>query len=147
MRPRLSELLERIRPAGAPGAPTEGESAALRRWRADEIADVVAALVTFEAEVDATIAAARRDAAQIVGGGERRAREIIAGTADRVAAVQVETEQRSEAHDDAETERATSARIAVMQARADHEISGLVAHAVESIWTAFVPDARREASR
>ena len=147
MPPRLSELLERIRPAGTPGAPTEGESVARHRWRADEIADVVAVLVTFESEVDATITAARRDAAQIVGEGQRRARAIVAGTAERVAVAQVETAQRFEAADDAEIERSTSARIAAMQSRADDEIPELVAQAVESIWSTFVPVTRRDASR
>jgi hypothetical protein len=41
---RLSELLERIRPAGAPGAASEGEQQLRRENREKELADLIAAL-------------------------------------------------------------------------------------------------------
>ena len=41
---RLSELLERIRPAGAPGAASEGEQQLRRENREKELADIIAAL-------------------------------------------------------------------------------------------------------
>ena len=148
MPPRLSELLERIRPAGAPGASTEGERVALRVRREDEVASIVAILTEFEADADATIAAARRDAEHIVSDGQRRAREILARTGDRVATVRADTERRYVDTDNSdEIIRASSERIAALRARADDEIPGLVAQVVTSIWTAFIPPVAPKARR
>jgi hypothetical protein len=49
MVPRLSELLERIRPTGAPGAPTEGEGQRHREQQAREVAALTDVLRSFEA--------------------------------------------------------------------------------------------------
>ncbi len=72
---RLSELLERIRPTGAPGAPAGGDQ--LRDSQAaTEIADITRILTRFEAETDEEISAARERADQIRATAERQVRRI-----------------------------------------------------------------------
>ena len=58
----LRELLERIRPAGTPGAPSEGDRQRQREDRAAEVADITTVLAEFEAEADAIGTAAESDA-------------------------------------------------------------------------------------
>lgn len=82
---RLSELIERIRPAGSPGAAAEGAEQHDRALREAEIADLAQLLAEFERESDRLVEDARQDAHRIRRDGERRVDQIFAGRADRVA--------------------------------------------------------------
>ena len=138
---RLSDLLDRLRPAGAPGAPAEGES---RRDEAltDEIAALAAELVELNAEADKIVARAHREADQIIGDGERRARRLRGELADRVAAASnapvedegYEVDERLAKLAD-ETQRTIAAHRSALDARSD----ALVATAVDMIWQIVEP--------
>ena len=93
---RLSELLERIRPAGAPGAAAEGDDQHRRNILAAEIADIERALAAFEHEADQLVATAREEAEQLRRDGDRRADQIRAGLADRVAVAQAAGNERQQ---------------------------------------------------
>ena len=131
---RLSELLERIRPAGAPGAPADAhpqrEMAAL-----DEIADVAALLADFEAEADAVVAEAHESAATIRAGAKRTAQEIGAGTPDRVAAARAGWTAAERARTGTIAEQITAdaeAEVAALRGKAD--IDRVVDEAIASLW-------------
>ncbi len=101
MPPRLSELLERIRPAGTPGAPTEGEQPHQEAIYARELADVARILQAFEDEADGVVAAARADAERVRTEAERRESRIRAELPDRLAKAGAETTgNRNELGDD-----------------------------------------------
>ena len=131
---RLSELLERIRPAGAPGAPADARP---QRERAalDEIAEIAALLVDFEAEADAVVAEAHEHAATIRAGAKRTAQEIRAGTPDRVAAARAGWTAADEARTDTIAEQIAvdaGAEVAALWEQAD--IDRVVDEAVASLW-------------
>ncbi len=87
---RLSELLERIRPSGTPGAPSEGQQQRIDADRAEELAELAEVLRQYEEEADALVAAANERASGRVQAAEREARQIRSGLADQVAVVQAE---------------------------------------------------------
>ncbi len=131
---RLSELLERIRPAGTPGAPADASS---QREQAalDEIADVVALLADFETEADAVIADAHRQAATLRSDAARAAQRIRAEIPDRVAVAQASWTAAAERRSGAAAEQLAEdarAQIAVLRARPD--IDRLVDDAVAALW-------------
>lgn len=131
---RLSELLDRIRPAGAPGAPS---SAAPRREldAREEIAGLAGRLATYEADADAIVAAARERAASIRAEAERSARRIRADVADRVAVARAGWTEGVEQHADGEAtqiaERA-DAEIAAVRERA--RVDAVADDAVALLW-------------
>jgi hypothetical protein len=85
MAPSLSELLERFRPAGAPGAPGRGRGEEPEDLRARELADVLAILERFDTEAAAIVAGAEREAADRVAEAARRAGVIRAELPDLLA--------------------------------------------------------------
>jgi len=88
--PSLSELLERIRPAGAPGAPAKGGPGGRDEGRDRELADLVAVLAAFDEEAAAVVAEARRRADERRAEAALEAGAIRAGLADRLARAAVE---------------------------------------------------------
>ena len=98
----IRELLERIRPAGTPGPPTEGERRRRSEARAVEIAEVVALLAEFEAEADAIVDAAETAGRRVQAEARAQAARIAASTPDRVATAGTEVAARDEQERDAE---------------------------------------------
>jgi vacuolar-type H+-ATPase subunit H len=140
---RLSELLERIRPAGAPGAAAEGDDQHRRNILAAEIADIERALAAFEHEADQLVATAREEAEQLRRDGDRRADQIRAGLADRVAVAQAAgTErQQTDAEHDAivESARRDAQRV---RTEATSRIPALADSIVDSIWSDLPTEGR-----
>jgi vacuolar-type H+-ATPase subunit H len=138
MAARLSELLERIRPAGTPGAPSEGELQRRDARRADEIATLTALLASFEAEADAVVAEAVREADQLRSEGQRQARELVARLPNRIAVAEAEAARSHERLDQLEAEQLgdeAAQSIARLQARAAGEIPQLVDDIIDVIWS------------
>jgi F0F1-type ATP synthase membrane subunit b/b' len=139
---RLSDLLERIRPVGAPGAPTEGES---RREQAetDELAELARVLASLDAEADAIVADARRRAEEVGDDGARRAAQLRAELADRVAVAGAGGADPGEhAVDDevAEMAAATDAEIDRRRRDATADTDRLVERAVDIVWALLDAD-------
>ena len=139
---RLSELLERIRPAGAPGAAAEGDEQHRRSILHAEIADVDRVLDDFEREADQLVVTARHEAEQIRQDGERRAEQIRSSLADRLAVARAGgTESNdSDAEREAivETTRHDAERLRL---DAGTRIPALADTIVESIWAALPTEA------
>lgn len=149
MATRLSAILERIRPAGAPGPPAEGEA---RRGdlAAKELADVLVVLAGFEAEARARIDAARREAAAIGRRADQQARRVRADSVDRVAAARAQSSGAQARITDVRRQRIAddaADRVARVHERAETEIPVLVETAVESIWSTFDTDVPTGAPR
>lgn len=81
---RLSELLERIRPAGTPGSADSAESN-VERAAAVEIAAVATVLRRFDEKIDTELAEARSRSDAIRADGERRAALVRDGAVEQVA--------------------------------------------------------------
>ncbi len=81
---RLSELLERIRPAGTPGS-AEDRVTHRAAGAAEELAAVRAALEAAQAEAEELVAAAERTAASFQAQAGDQAQAIRDGTPDRAA--------------------------------------------------------------
>ncbi len=131
---RLSELLDRIRPAGAPGAPSDAEPQ--RELAATEETSSVAALLhRLESEADEVIASAQEDADRIRADAERRAAELRSEVPDRVAVARADVSDAVE-HDVtasvASIAADAQARVTDLRARAD--LDGAVAAVVDLIW-------------
>lgn len=133
----IRELLERIRPAGTPGPPNEGERRRRSDARAAEIAEVVGLLAEFEAEADVIVDAAETAGRRQQADAHRQAARIAASTPDRVATAGAEIAARDEQERDAE------AAVIGAQAEQDAErlietskttIPDVVGHAVQMIW-------------
>lgn len=135
---RLSELLERIRPAGAPGAPSEGERQRRRDDRATEIAHVEQLLARFEQAAQARIDEAREEEVRVRRRAQARMSQIRTSLPDRLA---VEAARASEHVDNGgrgeeDRIRAEAAdEISRMTARADAEIPRLVDRVIRAIWS------------
>jgi vacuolar-type H+-ATPase subunit H len=139
---RLSELLERIRPAGAPGALTEGERQRDRDHRAREIAPITIVLASFEAEADALVRTALAEADRLRSEGRRRAHEIRAEVPDRIAVAEASAAQTYEEYGRDEMTRLRSQAaqtIAQLHDRSEIEIPGVVAEVIEVIWSQVPP--------
>lgn len=118
---RLSELLERIRPAGTPGSADSAESN-LARALTDEIAPLVAVLRRYDDEVGAELDDARARADTIRADGERRAALIRDGVAERVAAAAASVCESDRTRVDDERRRvAEAARAEIERRRANAE--------------------------
>ena len=136
---RLSELLERIRPAGTPGAPTEGAQQHLRDLQDREIADINVLLREFEAEADQALAAAHEEAARLRSEGERQAHRLRAGLPDRVAVAQAAAAQRSTHRSGAELEEVVDnadRAVAQIRSQSTDRMPALVDAVVAMIWSA-----------
>lgn len=139
---RLSELLERIRPAGTPGAPTEGELQRRDDRRAAEIETITAILTSFETEADAIIATARTEADQIRSRGYNRAHETAAAVPDGMAVAEAEAAHLIGQRDRVETEQLrsqTELTISQLRAEADTRTPLLVDEIMEVIWSQVLP--------
>ena len=140
---RVSELLERIRPVGTPGPPSDGEQVRRRTRRERELEDVVAIVAGFEREAEALVEAARSDAERTHAAAAERAREIRAGRDERIAVAGAEAAQQdaeTAAAQRAEIEEAAERDRAAVRARSEQLIPALVREATELIWRTFVPD-------
>jgi vacuolar-type H+-ATPase subunit H len=131
---RLSELLERIRPIGTPGAPADAtpqrEQAAL-----DEIAAVSALLAAFEAEADAVVAAARQQAVGVRSEADRAAQQIRADIPDLVAVARTGLTTGAEQRADETVERlAADADRQVAALGSQARIDRVVDDVVEALW-------------
>jgi vacuolar-type H+-ATPase subunit H len=136
----LSELLDRIRPAGAPGAPTEGEHLRDAGIEEREFADLAALIRTFEDEADAILNDARTEAAQRRRRAEERVRQINTGLPDRIAIARAEVTETSHRKGDEAREHLVADagdRITRMLATADERIPRLVDAAIDVIWSAL----------
>ncbi len=127
---RLSELLERIRPAGAPGAPSEGEQQRAASDRTREVADIADVLARFEEEADAVVADAAARADKIRRDAEAEVRQLRGAVPDRIAAVEASAprgaRERSES-ERAQVDAETAAEIARLENEAETKIPRLVA--------------------
>jgi len=140
---RLSELLERIRPAGTPGAPTEGEVQRRDDRRAAEIAEITTILASFETEADAIISDAQSAAHEIRSGGHRIARETAAALPDRRAVAEAEAAHLLEERDRVEAEQLrsqTERTISELRANAEARTPLLVEEVMEVIWSQLLPE-------
>ncbi len=133
---RLSDLLERIRPAGAPGAATEATTQ--RERDAGEEVDAVRAVVArFAQEAESMIAAAQADAARIRAEGEDHARKIAAQVPDRVAAAGAGAVAEPGPADEAERARIAAVaadRIDGIRAGGRAATRPVVERAIAAIW-------------
>jgi hypothetical protein len=133
---RLSELLERIRPAGSPGAAAEGDEQHRRSILDAEIADIALTLAGFEQEAERIVATARQEAEQLRRDGERRAERTRAELADRLAvarAAATEPDQVDAEHDAVlEATRHDADRLRRV---AEERVPPLVETIVDSIWS------------
>jgi hypothetical protein len=139
---RLSELLERIRPAGTPGAPTEGELQQRNDRRGDEIEAITAILTSFEAEADLLVATARTEADQVRSRGHSRAHETTAAVPDRMAVAEAEAAHLLEQRDRVETEQLqsqTELTISQLRVQAEARTPLLVEETMEVIWSQLLP--------
>jgi hypothetical protein len=133
---RLSELLDRIRPAGAPGAASEGEYQRARD-ALDEIAGIAELLRSFEAEADAVITAGHDEAEQLRRRAERRVHEIHAELPDRLAMAGTGSARQAEVEGDARLEGIadeTDRVIRELRSRAAGRMPRLVDAALEVVW-------------
>jgi len=133
---RLTELLERIRPAGAPGAAATGEQAT-DTGRDIELADVAAVLAEFEAEVDDIEADAHARTREVRREADRTAESITAEIPDRVAVARAEAARDEERRGHVETARLTDEARRDADRRRAAALAGLddlVASAVARIW-------------
>lgn len=135
---RLSELLERLRPAGTPGAPTEGEQQRRHELREHEIAAVSAKLRTFEAGAEQVVAAGHAEAERLRSEGEQRVHAIRAQLPDRIAIARAEAVQQDEERGTSEitdVERDAEQEIARIEAAADTQVPQLADAVVATLWS------------
>lgn len=143
MASRLSELLDRIRPAGTPGAPSDQVSQR-RQATAGEIAALASLLARLEEEADAVVADARAEAGRMRADAERRAAQIRADLPDRLAVAEASGSGSSGADADGEVARlsADSEReIEQLRSRAEPRMGGLVDEAIAVVW-GLIPTTR-----
>jgi vacuolar-type H+-ATPase subunit H len=134
---RLSELLERLRPAGTPGAPTEGEQQRRHQLQEREIAAVTVVLRAFEQRADQMIAAGRAEAERRRRDGERRADLVRAQLPDRIAIARAEAVQQHDEQGEseiAEVEHGAQREIARIEADAETRVPQLADAVVATIW-------------
>ena len=135
---RLNDLLDRVRPAGAPGASAEGETQHAEDVAQRELAEVAVALAQVAVEAEEIVAAARADVAEIEQDANRRAQQIRAGRADRLARASASMPELSVGDGDDDPQRildASRAEAERERARAKQEIPRLVVAAVDVIWS------------
>lgn len=134
---RLSELLDRIRPAGTPGAPSEREGIRDDAMSEQEFASIAAAVAAFEREADALVTEATDEAVRIGDDADRRSRAVVSGLPDRVSVAQATAGAERQDESGLERDRLAteSAReVARLRAAADEQIPGLVSAVLDLIW-------------
>lgn len=139
---RLSELLERLRPSGTPGAPTQGEQQRQREVQEHEIAAVSAKLRALEAEADQVIAQGRAEAERLRHDGERRAQLVRAQLPDRIATARAAAVRQDEDHGEgeiADVGRNAKRDIARIEADAETRVPQLADTVVATIWSTLSP--------
>ena len=146
---RLSELLERIRPAGTPGAPAEGERAQRCERRLGEIVDIVTVLSSFESEAADLVTAAEERATESLRDAEVRARDIRADLPQQLASAQA-TNDMLDAHPGVAECDAIAADAATeierLESVAAERIPRLSAEAIDLIWSAVSVPTQTERS-
>lgn len=146
---RLSELLERIRPAGAPGGAADGEQS-LEQLAAVEIVELVDLLRAAEAEADLTLSRARQRAQRIRDEADEQVRRIRDDLPDRVAAAHVAGASLPTRQRDAELSRIadqTRRQIERLDAQAVTELPRIVDTAMAHIWHALELESRPDGGR
>lgn len=142
---RLSELLDRIRPVGTPGAPAQGEQQRQASDRAREIAAIADLLAGFETEADAITAHARTQADQLRRGADTEIRRLRDAIPDRIAETEA-TAMQGQAEEDDTTRRAlveaTEAEVARLHEQAEQLLPILTTSAIALIWDAAEADLR-----
>lgn len=131
---RLGDLLERIRPVGTPGAPTDAgpqrELVAI-----EEIGELVTSLARIEAEADAVIATARARAESVRSEAEHAARRIRADLPDLVAVAKTAgVAPLDDATDGEIAQIAASAAVEIDALRAGSDLDAIVSRVVDLIW-------------
>lgn len=136
MASRLSELLERIRPAGTPGS-ADDRATRQAAGAAEELAALRAALDAAEAEADEVVTAAEHTAAAARAEAEERARSIRDQTPDRAARVAARAVAALEAPDPAlaDLAREASHAVAALEARSDALADRRAREVVEDLWS------------
>jgi cell division septum initiation protein DivIVA len=140
---QLSELLERLRPAGTPGAPTEGEQQRRHELREHEIATVSSTLRGFEAEAERVVAAGRAEADRLRRDGERRAQLVEAQLPDRIAVARGEAVQHDKERGDGEittVKHDAERKIARIEADAESRVPQLADAVAATIWSTLETD-------
>jgi cell division septum initiation protein DivIVA len=135
---RLSELLERIRPTGAPGGASESEQSR-EQLTARETADVARALTAYAAEADLVLSRAHKHAQQIREESEQQSRHVRSDLSDRLAAAHVEGAALPTRRRDAELSRIddeAEREIARLDAQAANRLPAMVDDAMALIWNA-----------
>lgn len=142
--PRLSDFLDRFRPAGAPGAATRtGVPADRAAELSAELNPVLAQLATTAAECDRIVAAADRNSKRIINEASERAATIAAEARARAQVERAEAAARVLV-----TAREQAAGIGPGQAGpgpTDAQVSELVRAAVELVRA--IPEAGLSGSR
>lgn len=136
MASRLSELLDRIRPAGTPGAPSDVISQR-RQATAGEIAELSMALSRFDDEADGIIADARVQADRARADAERRVEEIRADLPDRIAVAESSGLRSADDGIDDEVARVSAEserEIERLRSQAEPRLALLVDEAVSVVW-------------
>lgn len=135
---RLSELLERIRPVGTPGAAAD---TGLRRdlGAGVETAEVARLLAEYESEADAVIADAHERADATLIAAQQTARRLRVELADRVAAAQAEAGSVDTGSDDALAHVGAETEAAILSLHAEADIDRVVARVVQTIWAPVTP--------
>ena len=138
---RLSDLLERIRPAGAPGAATEATTQRARA-AAEEIGAVTVVLAGFDEAARDVVAAARAEAVTIRAAAEHEARRIAAERPDRVAeasSAQVVPPAGAEDEEPARLAIEAQRRIAELRAATGARADPVVRDALAAVWGMVTP--------
>jgi vacuolar-type H+-ATPase subunit H len=108
--PGVRDLLDRFRPAGAPGAASATGVPADRRADLDaELEPVFAALAPVEAECDRAVHDAERDAARTAAWARSRAAALVAAAEEAVSAERAGAAARAAAHGRDEADRVAEA--------------------------------------
>ncbi|MEZ5094371.1 hypothetical protein [Nocardioides sp.] len=135
MASRLSELLERIRPAGAPGA-AEDHTTRRAAGAAEELAALRAVLATAEAEAAEIVANATTGAAALEARADARAQQLRDATADRAATAAARAAAEAAGPDPelAEIRRRATERTDLLRSHAESRVPELVAQVVDDLW-------------
>jgi len=139
---RLSEVLERIRPAGAPGASAEGAGRREQDRFEHDTAAIAAVLAEFEAEADLVIEAARREAAEIREQAERRVQQITSGLPDQIAVALAAAKEQHLAGADEELARARDeslSKVERLRTQAAEGTDRVIDAVVTTIWSILPP--------
>ena len=136
MASRLTELLDRIRPAGTPGAPSDPVPRHEQAVAA-ELAGLATVLAGFDAEVDDILADARAEAERLRVEAERRAQQLRGDLPDRIAVAEATALDSTPEHDDPDGERferECDEQVRRIRARASALAPELVERAIAVIW-------------